>query len=43
MPASALGRFVGLSIVASSALLANAQSSFVPLAAKTFDYVGILQ
>jgi hypothetical protein len=40
MPApSAVGRFVGLSIAASGAILASAQSSFVPLAAKTFDYV----
>ncbi|KAK9895459.1 hypothetical protein P389DRAFT_93429 [Cystobasidium minutum MCA 4210] len=37
-PSNTVGRFLGLSFVASSALLANAQSSFVPLAAKTFDY-----
>jgi hypothetical protein len=32
-------RILGLSIITSGAILANAQSSFVPLAAKTFDYV----
>lgn len=41
-PSNTVGRFLGLSFVASSALLANAQSSFVPLAAKTFDYVSLL-
>lgn len=43
MPApSSLGRFVGLSIAASGAIQASAQSSFVPLAAKTFDYVRVI-